>query len=405
MDKRFSWIFLLVSGAFFVFIVGLTGYRIENARRVNAAMARERLPEIASMIRSLRDSSGSYDSPVFKKDLRGVFEAESRLLLLCIHSPESGIVYLVTRNRGFLKVPAAITSDWRGTPTYSVSRGYEIMQSAPLSDGEQELTLDAMFVVLGREDLYPVVRDDLFLFLAFLLVCGVVILITTSIQQDSMARPWPGSAAPTTPGPAQAVASASWAEPAASERSHTGGPASGAPHSEGRAPEGERALTSPRSGLVWSEYLEPRLRAELERAASSDLELSLARLRIDEPFADAKLPLVYTEIARMLLQAFPQHDLIFETGNDSCTLVLPEMDVDSALKRLDGFRSKVAGTPVEGRTRTVSIGVSSRGGRLLDERTLREEADVAVAKASREGGNQVIGFRADAARVRDKLQS
>jgi GGDEF domain-containing protein len=107
----------------------------------------------------------------------------------------------------------------------------------------------------------------------------------------------------------------------------------------------------------------------------------------------------------MLLQAFPQHDLIFETGNDSCTLVLPEMDVDSALKRLDGFRSKVAGTPVEGRTRTVSIGVSSRGGRLLDERTLREEADVAVAKASREGGNQVIGFRADAARFRDKLQS
>jgi GGDEF domain-containing protein len=107
----------------------------------------------------------------------------------------------------------------------------------------------------------------------------------------------------------------------------------------------------------------------------------------------------------MLLQSFPLHDLIFETGNDAYALVLPDLDVDAALKRLDGFRAKVAGAPVEGRTRTVSIGVSSRGGRLLNERTLREEADVSVAKASREGGNQVIGFRADAARFRDKLQS
>jgi hypothetical protein len=195
MDKRFSWIFLLVSGAFFVFIVGLTGYRIENARRVNAAAARERLPEITSMVRSLRDSTGSYDAPLFKSDLRGMFEAESRLLLLSLHSPESGIVYLVSRNHGFLREPAAITSDWRGTPSYRVSRGYEMLLSAPLSDAAlsdagQELTLDAMFVVLGREDLYAVVRDDLFLFLAFLLVCGVVILITTSIQQDALALGW-----------------------------------------------------------------------------------------------------------------------------------------------------------------------------------------------------------------------
>ena len=58
---------------------------------------------------------------------------------------------------------------------------------------------------------------------------------------------------------------------------------------------------------------------------------------------------------------------------------------------------------MEGRTRSVSIGVSSRGGRLIDEKVVLEEADVAVAKASREGGNQVIGFRADAARFRSSL--
>ncbi len=52
MNKHFSWIFLAVSGAFFVFIVGLTGYRIEDARRQNAVQARERLPQLAATARA-----------------------------------------------------------------------------------------------------------------------------------------------------------------------------------------------------------------------------------------------------------------------------------------------------------------------------------------------------------------
>jgi hypothetical protein len=51
----------------------------------------------------------------------------------------------------------------------------------------------------------------------------------------------------------------------------------------------------------------------------------------------------------------------------------------------------------------LSAGVTSRGGRLIDAEVLREEAQVALAKAGREGGNQVVGFRADPARFREKL--
>ncbi|MGO9310877.1 MAG: hypothetical protein ACLQDL_17870, partial [Spirochaetia bacterium] len=80
-----------------------------------------------------------------------------------------------------------------------------------------------------------------------------------------------------------------------------------------------------------------------------------------------------------------------------------DSDVDTAVRQLEEFRKKLAVAPLEGRTRTLSIGVSSRGGRLIDARVLREETDGALAKASREGGNQVIGFRADAARFREIL--
>jgi diguanylate cyclase (GGDEF)-like protein len=393
MNKRFSWIFLLASGAFFVFIVGLTGYRIENARRHNAAAVHEHASSLAAKVRSLRDITGSLQSPLFKKDMRDVFDGEPRLLLLSVHSPRDGIVYLVSRNRTTLKEPAEITPQWRGTPVYQVNRGSELLVSTGIGSDMPGVTMDALFVIMGREDLYPVVRDDLYFFLAFLLVCGVAILIVMSVQADSEQRPSPVSG---TRGAAY--------PPADSNPSRTS--AANPPGTSARGPvppEGADALTSPRTGLVWAHYLEPRLKAELERAAASDQDLSLAHLRIDEPFGDGRLPMAYVEIARLLAQSFPLHDLIFETGDDSYTLLMPDTGVDTAVRQLDELCKKLSAKPIEGRTRTLSVGVSCRGGRLIDAGLLQKEADVALAKASREGGNQVIGFRADAVRFRETL--
>lgn len=392
MNKGFSWFFLLASGAFFVFIVGLTGYRIEDARKHNAASAREHAISLAAKVRSLRDITGSVQSPLFKTDMREVIDGEPRLVLLALHSPQDGMIYLVSRSRTALKVPAQITPEWRGTPVYQVSRGSQLLVSSSLGNDMPGMTMDALFVVMGREDLYPVVRDDLFFFLAFLLVCGVAILIAMSADADAEPRAPRGGAEPVVP---RADASSTFRpEPIvrAEERPNV-------PEPQGAS----RGLTSPRTGLVWAEHLEPRLRAELDRAASSDQDLSLAHLRIDEPFADGRLPLAYVEIAGLLKQSFPIHDLLFETGDDSYAVIMPDSDVDTSLRVLEKLRKTLSAHAVEGRKRTLSIGVSSRGGRLVDGRALREEASVALAKASREGGNQVIGFRADAARYRETL--
>jgi len=427
MNKRFSWIFLLASGAFFVFIVGLTGYRIEDARGHNLAAVREHAASLAAKVRSLRDITGSLQSPLFKTDMRDVFDGEPRLLLLSLHSPQDGIVYLVARNRAALKEPAQITPEWRGTPVYQVNRGSEFLVSSSLGSDMPGVTVDALFVIMGKEDLYPVVRDDLYFFLAFLLVCGVAILIVMSVQPDAEPLPprasgtrradepdrgpiaprYPADSAPRYPADSAprypADSAPRYPADSAPRYPADSAPPPSSPQASRGQEEASRGLTSPRTGLVWAEYLEPRLKAELERAASSDQDLSLAHLRIDEPFADGRLPMAYAEIARLLTQSFPLHDLIFETGDDSYTLIMPDADVDAAVRPLEDLRKRLPGTPIEGRTRTLSIGVSSRGGRLIDARVLREEADSALAKASREGGNQVIGFRADAARFRDTL--
>ena len=387
MNRGFSWFFLLASGAFFVFIVGLTGYRVEDVQKRNTASAREHATSLAARVRSLRDITGSVQSPLFKTDMRDVIDGEPRLLLLSLHSPQNGIVYLVARARTMLKDPAQITPEWRGTPVYQVNRGAELLISSSLGSDMPGMSIDAVFVTIGKEDLYPIVRDDLYFFLAFLLVCGVAVLIAMSAEADAEPRRPSGGAAsvPQQENPTfdQEPIIQAWEQPGAR-----------------RGEEASGGLTSPRTGLVWGEYLGPRLKAELDRAASSDQDLSMACIRIDGPAADAHL---HAEIAKLLKQSFPIHDLIFETGDSSYAVIMPDADVDASLQALEGLRRKLSEQPVGGRPRTLSIGVSSRGGRLVDDRVLQEEAGVALAKATREGGNQVIGFRADAARFREAL--
>jgi hypothetical protein len=334
----------------------------------------------------LRDMTGGWDAPEFRTGMRQVFDSEPRLLLLSLHSPGDGILYFVSRGQAYLKEPSPISPDWRGNPVYQVSRGYHTLVTRLLESDGSQTTMDAAYLVMGREDLYPVVRDDLFLFLAFLLVCGVLLLIVMSVQQDTERERAVNAAIRVVPEGPKAV-------PAPR----------GAPEPRTAAPA--PSLQSPRTGLVWAEHLQPKLTAEIDRAAAADEDVSFARIRIDEPFADARLPMAHGEIARMLKESFPLHDLLFEAGENSYSIILPDTDIDNAVRSLDAFRKKVSEKPLQGKTRTISAGVSSRGGRLIDEPVLREEAETAVAKASREGGDQVIGFRADAARFRQALSS
>ncbi len=383
MDKRLSWIFLSVSAAFFVFMVGLTGSRIESARRANLTLAERRIDELAA---AAARGTGSFASPSFTREMRRAFDAETRLLVLAVHSPVDGVLYLAARNRSYLRDPAPQGGAWAGAPVYQYNGGYETLATRPVlrlgvDQAPEQATVDGVFVIMGREDLYPILRDDLYLFLAFLLVCGVFILIVTGLQRDE--------AMPSRPAAAAASASGGQAGP--------GGASAGA--------SGGRSFASPASGLVWAEHLQPRLAAELDRAASADQDIAFAWLRLDAASADQDRPAVHAAVASLLRESFPSRDLIFETGRDSFAVVLPDTDIDQAVRSLDAVRTKAAATQSAGRSLALSVGASSRAGRLVEEKVMRAEARTALEKALREGGNRVVGFRADPSKFRQSLAS
>ena len=107
------------------------------------------------------------------------------------------------------------------------------------------------------------------------------------------------------------------------------------------------------------------------------------------------------EVATQLRSSFPVADLLFESGPGSFSVILPDQDLDLAVRNLEALRARVAAAAAP--RCTVSIGVSARGGRLIEENTLLVEAEIASSRAAREGGNRVVGFRADPARFRVAL--
>ena len=381
MGRQFSWIFIGVSAAFFLFITGLTGYRVDTVRRVNAESAGARAVTMAARARQLAAGPGGFAGPSFKDGMKASFEADGRLQLAAVRSEGGGFLWLMARDLRVLETPPVPTEGWRGTPVYRVRRGVERLVTQPLSSVREgsAVVFDGVFVVLGREDLYPVLRDDLYLFLAFLLASGIFMLLTIGYPQERASAG--ASAAPAAPG-----------------------------HFSSRIPADAlgvngRSLASPSTGLVWAEHLAPRLKAEIERAAAADQDLSFARVVLDQPPDAPGSDAAAAEVVRQLRSSFPVADLLFESGPGSFSILLPDQDLDQAVRTLDGLRSRVAAGASGGARCTVSVGVSARGGRLIEENTLLVEAELASGRAVREGGNRVVGFRADPAKFRAALGS
>ncbi len=431
MGKSVPYVFRAVSLVFFLFLVGLTGYRIDSARRASASAAVTSADALRDQADAFR-KAGGFDSSFFQQKMRDVFFSQPRLLALTIHSQADGILYVISRSKTYIAAPSEVTPDWRGTPEYRYSSGYEELLSRSFPAPDQAITMDALFVLFGREDLFPILRDDLYLILGFLILCGIFILIASSMPQDRLsegaraAAQGPASTPPYAPAaPAAAPVEPppyipqAWEMPAAAEpvvpATPVSPPAPAAPaypapaaeHAHAAAPSapaaGPRQLTSPESGLVWAEHLEPRLKAEISRAASSDMDLSMALIELDVPTTDHALPALYKGAAKVVLESYPIHDLLFENGRASIAAIMPDMDIDQAVSLMEDVRKKIAASSFDGRPITVSIGVSARGGRLIDGPALREEASISVRKASREGGNRVIGFRVDPTKYRETL--
>jgi GGDEF domain-containing protein len=319
------------------------------------------------------------------------FRENPSLDVLAVFS-DSSTHYIFSRSRKLLSSAALSSGRWEGAESLLYTPFFKRYVETPLPEIERA-SLGILTSVMSRDLLYRYMRDSLIALVALLLIT-VIFMISTSGTRSVSSAPGQGSV----PGGLPAEKD----EPKRTEhlddfRSEAGEEIrAGSPDSK----EG-CGLFSPVTGLGWGNYLEKRLSFELRRAASFDQDLSLLLIKSSEFDRSSS---GYAAIAKALLKKFSFQDLIFEYGEKGFAVILPNADLDLAMREAEDFISKNCAKLSMDRC-SFTVGLSSRNGRLVNGNRIMNEASQALKKAESDKDHRIIAFRSDPEKYRQYIAS
>jgi GGDEF domain-containing protein len=172
-----------------------------------------------------------------------------------------------------------------------------------------------------------------------------------------------------------------------------------------RPMDGPRGLYDPETGLGWESYLRERLGAELRRSASFEHDLSILVASLDS--ATGRTDPNYAVFAKASRNFFSFNDLAFIFGTKGLAIILPNTDIDQAMRMSEELLKKLA-LLIQDRSDPMSylnlfMGLSSRSGRLVEADRLLGEAMAAHRKAREERDTHIMAFRPDPEKFRAYL--
>lgn len=405
-------LFGFAAAGFLVFLVGFLAVRLYSTREAGGRTAASHFELVNSELTNiyLTQDLGFADFMAGNDRLAGFGEAAQRLI------GEAGLAALILRAPGGLLYAyapeRALFEPAQGPPQRLRLPSLHTMFAAPFA-GDPAATLTASYRLVSQEHAFRIVRDGLFLVLAFLLACAIALLLIVTLTPRPLTESPPAPPLPATIGvSAAAGVSATAGVPvtadipaadgmpvadgipvtagvpaAASFPAAAAGPAAAAVPSNGGAPAGNYY------GLEAQDQFGHRLRAELERAAAyhTDLSVALGVLLAAEATTDDSS----ARLADLVRELAPLPELAFAYGTAGFALVLPETNLDGAMAQLEPWRRRTAAAGL-----SIAIGVGDRSGRYLDGDRLLLEVEQALGRAMANGGHNLVAFRADPAKYR-----
>jgi diguanylate cyclase (GGDEF)-like protein len=162
------------------------------------------------------------------------------------------------------------------------------------------------------------------------------------------------------------------------------------------------ATSDPLTGLFNRSYVEDRFAIELSRARRYGRPLTLAVIDADRfkglndthghPAGDA----VLRKFGALVRDTFRQSDTAARYGGEEFVVLLPETDIETAWRKVEALRERVAATPIScapnGKSiqMTISAGLASFPEDGDETTQLFAVADERMFRAKREGRNRVI---------------
>ena len=452
MNRRFVRAFAAVCIVAAIGAVGFVVYRVLSEDAAGALAAKADFEGLRSVLAYVKSPSDLAD-PGLRARLASRYEANPSLLLIDVYERGAGDRWRIPADSPYL--PSVRSEGAVPQPAYPPST--TLLLSSPLkADTSGRLAVDALYTSLTQLSAFEAFRDTLIALAAFLAMAALVLAI---VSGSDAARGPSAEAAGLAPEGAtrnaaqsaarRAATAADLASAAAEYQYETLHPSaadeaddqaavekaasglatgisiktavspldedfdipivSDAPRLEGSSSqtgEQETGLYSPASGLGWESYLKDRLDAELARSASFEQDLSLLAISYDGlTNQDAD----YSAIGETIRKFFSFRDLSFERGDDGFSVILPNIDSSHALRMAQEFYKKLVflaqGDYAELELMPLYLGISSRGGRLVDALRLIEEADAALDKARFERDTRIVAFKPDPDKYRIYLAS
>jgi diguanylate cyclase (GGDEF)-like protein len=162
------------------------------------------------------------------------------------------------------------------------------------------------------------------------------------------------------------------------------------------------ATSDPLTGLFNRAYVDDRFAIELSRARRYGKPMTIAVLDADrfkllnDTHGHLAGDLVLRKIGAILRDSFRQRDTAGRYGGEEFVVILPEIDIEAAQRKLESVRELVANTPIALTTRgvkaqvTISAGLASFPQDGEDAAELFALADERMFQAKNEGRNRVV---------------
>lgn len=371
MNKKLLPVYAVFCIVFILGIICFSLYQIKICRDKNIQTSAQLFEDIKSASRALYRIDPTLDSELFTGTMQEGLKRQNELLLLSIYSRKDGILYLISRDENYLKTTLPDKEGDNQPPEYNFNSLTSVRFSSSFLKAEKdELYIDGLFTVLGKAELYTILKSSIYLLFIFILITALLILFTL-LKKEKPRRP-----AMEPQSTAVQSTQKSWVTAE------------------------EKSMFSVQTGLVLADYLEERLEFEIERATSFDQDLVFALITP----ANRKESF-FIEFSKTIADRFPFRDLIFEHNDNSCAIILPDKSLDQAIKELENLRIFSEKKDWHNQRTTISIGLGARNGRLITQEVLVSEAKASMKKAIKEGGNRLIAFRADPEKFRKVVTS
>ncbi|MBN1697319.1 MAG: diguanylate cyclase [Spirochaetales bacterium] len=427
MKKAVAITYATFSFIAFTAVIFVTGFLLYEQYDKNRIEFLNRFEGIREKALAWYTADPSFESESFSGGTASFLRAEERLFIVSLYSPRQGLLYSIEKtgknSPSFLKsriIPDTGSLDpaWKGEPEYKRLPIHFQRMKLKFSL-EPELFLEAVYTPLTKTEISLVIKWGLFGLIVWLMLSIIIrLFISGGTRNDTPVRPagtFTGEPLPDgffgeEPYEIQTEEITEPPLPAhrQSEQKEFTGAGSRAPEHETYEAvrhKGARDLFSPATSLGWEDHLSQRLQFEINRTASSNQDLVMVLIGIDNYTNLLRGESIYRNIARCILDNFPFQDLAFEYGEARFAIILPDMELHNGIKEMELFQKKINQSMFEDQHVTVSIGLASRNGRLLSGTILINEAVKALEKAIEAGRNKIIAFKSDPEKYRKVLSA